>query len=128
MIRISQKLISGVVGPAQSANDRGACRKNELLGVGHAVCELQTKTSEQFIGIFNLKVVILLVAHDDQPAPLLDKASDHIDVFWPEMVRLRISFDSLVAWIGDHDDLYAGQRSLRKLLCVGSHIKMSVKP
>ena len=46
MARLKENLVAGVISPAEPANDRCLLRKNQLLGIGVEIGELQAKARE----------------------------------------------------------------------------------
>src|SRR4051812_20538939 len=94
---IDLELVPGVIGPTQTANDGSVMGKHKFLGVGVTVRELQTELREKLVGVSDVEIMVLLVAHDNAPPATTHESREHIDILRAEMMRSGMAGNCFVA-------------------------------
>src|SRR5262245_22594490 len=97
MSAVQHQKIAGVVSPAESSDHGRLFWQDELFGIGVKIGRLYSELGQKFVRIFDLQIVVLLILHQDQPASILNEASQRFDVSRRDMMRGQVSIHGLIA-------------------------------
>ena len=124
MRRIDPQQVAGVIGPAQSADDRRLLGQRQFLGVGVKIGGLNAELRQQLVHVIDLEVVILLIAGNDESAAVPDEIGQHIDVGGGNVRGGGIVAHGLVARIDDEQQLDVFERFPSEWFFVDANVKI----
>ena len=89
---------------------------------------MQAELAQQLVRVFDVQVVVLLIAHDDEAAAALHEVRQHSDIARVEVVGWWIVSHSLVARIGHEHDADAIERFRSERFVIHPHVKIPGQP
>lgn len=116
--------IPRVVAPAKASDERSLWRQREAFDVGVEVCELESEVLGESVNLCDLEVVVLLIAHDDQPTTARDESAELSDVGVIQMVRSGVGADCGFAGVCDEEHVDPGEVFFGVSVRVDAHIKI----
>ena len=108
---------------AQSADDGRLARQHEFFHVGVEVGELEAEAEEKFVHVRNLQVVVLLIAHDNQPTAMLNVTGKHVNVRCRDMWWWRVRANGLLARIGNEQQVNPHEGLRVERFAINAHVE-----